>query len=55
MLIHDFRILLLLIFSLLLLYGFTKEAQIAAWEQKQLKKIKRAIYNLIVKYENKHK
>jgi hypothetical protein len=40
-----------LIASVLLIYGFTKENKIAAWEQKQIKKIKRFIYNLIVKLE----
>ena len=34
-----------------LIYLFTKENKIAAWEQKQIKKIKRFIYNLIVKLE----
>jgi hypothetical protein len=37
--------------SCLLIYGFTKEDRIAAWEQKQIKKIKRFVYNLIVKLE----
>jgi hypothetical protein len=37
--------------SCLLIYGFTKEAAIIRWEQKQIKKIKRFIYNLIVKLE----
>ena len=38
--------------SVLLIYGFAKENKIAAWEQKQIKKIKRFIYNLIVKLED---
>jgi hypothetical protein len=34
-----------------LIYLLTKENKIAAWEQKQIKKIKRFIYNIIVKLE----
>jgi hypothetical protein len=35
----------------LLIYGFTKEDKMIQIEQKAIKKIKKAIYNLIVKLE----
>jgi hypothetical protein len=38
--------------SVLLIYGFTKEDKIIQFEQKSIKKIKKAIYNLIVKLED---
>ena len=37
--------------SALLVYGFINESKVIRWEQKQVKKIKRFIYNLIVKLE----
>ena len=37
--------------SCLLIYGFMKEDKIIRWEQKQVKKIKKFIYNIIVKLE----
>ena len=40
-----------IIASVLLIYGFTKEDKIIRWERKQVKKVKRFIYNLIVKLE----
>jgi hypothetical protein len=40
-----------IIASVLLIYGFTKEDRIAAWERKQVKRVKRFIYNIIVKLE----
>jgi hypothetical protein len=40
-----------LVASVLLIYGFTKEAAIIRWEQRTKRKIKRFIYNLIVKLE----
>ena len=40
-----------LVISGVLIYGFTQEERIARWEQKQIKKVKRFIYNLIVKLE----
>lgn len=40
-----------LIASVLLIYGFTKEDKIIQIEQKAIKKIKKAIYNLIAKLE----
>jgi hypothetical protein len=36
-----------------LIYGFSKEQQIIDWEQRQIKRIKKTIYNFIVKIENK--
>lgn len=35
----------------LLIIGFINENKVIRWEQKQIKKIKRFIYNLIVKLE----
>jgi hypothetical protein len=35
----------------LLVYGFMKEDKIIRWERKQVRKIKRFIYNIIVKLE----
>lgn len=40
-----------IIASLLLIYGFAKEDKIIQFEQKAIKKVKKAIYNLIVKLE----
>lgn len=40
-----------IIISALLIYGFINEDKVIKWEQKQAKKIKRFIYNLIVKLE----
>ena len=40
-----------LLVSVLLIYGFINEDKVIRWEQKQVKKIKRFIYNLIVKLE----
>jgi hypothetical protein len=40
-----------IIASCLLIYGFTKEAAIIRWEQRAKRKIKRFIYNLILKLE----
>lgn len=40
-----------IIISALLVYGFIHEDKVIRWEQKQVKKIKRFIYNLIVKLE----
>ena len=37
--------------SALLIYGFMNENKIIRWERKQVKKIKRFIYNIIVKLE----
>jgi hypothetical protein len=37
--------------SCLLIYGFTKEAAIIRWEHRAKRKIKRFIYNLILKWE----
>lgn len=37
--------------SVLLIYGFMNENKIIRWERRQVKKIKRFIYNLIVKLE----
>lgn len=37
--------------SALLVYGFIHEDKVIKWEQKQVKRIKRFIYNLIVKLE----
>jgi hypothetical protein len=37
--------------SVLLIYGFIKEDKIIRWEQRTKRKIKRFIYNLIVKLE----
>lgn len=34
-----------------LIYGFAHEEQVARFEQKMIRKAKRAIYNLIVKLE----
>jgi hypothetical protein len=40
-----------IIASVLLIYGFMKEDKIIRWEHRQVRKIKRFIYNLIVKLE----
>lgn len=40
------------IFAVLLIYGYTKEKQIIAWEQKVKKIICQYIYNKIVAFEN---
>lgn len=48
---HATQTLLELFFIMLMLYGFKNEKQLIKWEQKQIKKIKRFIYNLIVKME----
>ncbi len=40
------------IFGGLLIYGYTKEEEIAAWEQRTKIKLFRYIYNRIVAYEN---
>lgn len=37
--------------STLLIYGFINEDKVIRWEQKQVRKIKKFIYNLIVKLE----
>ncbi len=37
--------------SVLLIIGFMNENKVIRWEQKQVRKIKRFIYNLIVKLE----
>lgn len=40
-----------IVISALLIYGFMNEDKVIRWEQKQVRKIKRFIYNLIVKLE----
>lgn len=40
-----------LIASCLLIYGFINENKVIKWERRQARKIKKAIYNLIVKLE----
>ena len=37
--------------SVLLVYGYLNENKIIRWERRQVKKIKKFIYNLIVKLE----
>ncbi len=46
------QMLIILIFAGLLIYGFTKEDKIKAWEQRTKIKLFRYIYNRIVAYEN---
>jgi hypothetical protein len=48
---HAAQTTLELLFIILMLYGFKNEKKLIKWEQKQIKKIKRFIYNLIVKME----
>jgi hypothetical protein len=48
---HAFQTVLELLFIILLLYGFKYEKELIKWEQKQIKKIKRIIYNIILEIE----
>ena len=46
------QMLIILISAGLVIYGYTKEDEIKAWEQRTLDKLFRYIYNKIVAYEN---
>ncbi len=46
------QMLIVLIFAGLVIYGYTKEDEIKAWEQRTKIKLFRYIYNRIVAYEN---
>ena len=48
------KIILEILAILLLLYGYCHEDQIAAWEKKIVKKIKRRIHQMIRAYEMSH-
>ena len=49
---HAAQTTLELVFIVLIIYGFKHEKKLIKWEEKQLIKIKRFIYNLILKYED---
>ena len=46
------QILIISVIAGLLIYGFTKEKEVIAWEQRTIIKLFRYIYNRIVAYEN---